>query len=461
MSGTTRLGLGTALVFGAVLQAGPATADVTFEIMGPGIALDVSADGSVVVGHGLGNHETFRWSEATGVVSLGPTADGTPAVSADGTRISATIFGPGESYRTQGLWTLGVGWQELMPPTPPDGGLMDGSYGSPWGISGDGQTLVGLYWLPAVGKAHASRWTQATGLVDLGARTGSSRANDVSYDGRVIVGWDEDPDGAWRAAVWVDGVQTILASNPGFTDAAAVSHDGTVAVGQDRDSVTSTQSEAASWWWNGTTWIRRRLGVLPGTFPGFGSVRGMSITADHRVIVGYNAFDNFNSTGFIWTEDTGMRDVEQFLIGHGIAPPADFDLLTLMAISDDGTTMVGYGRDIFPPYGNRWFRIRLSSPLAVGDEGASVLHLSAFPNPTRGAATIQLDLPQGGEVTLAVHDVAGRLVRRLASGMHPVGRTHVSWDGRDEVGGSVAPGIYYVRCSSGVLQKTAKIVRVR
>ncbi len=179
-----------------------ASAQVTFEFIGYGYATDISADGSVVVGNTEGAYETFRWTALDGIVPLGRASvpvlgvgAGGPDVSADGTMVSATIIGEDLTYVTQGRWTLGSGWEETMPPTPPDGGLMDNAYGSAWGLSEDGQTLVGLYWRPGQpgGSAHASRWTPATGVVDLGSGGGSCRANDANQDGTVIVGWDEDP----------------------------------------------------------------------------------------------------------------------------------------------------------------------------------------------------------------------------------------------------------------------------
>ena len=137
-----------AIAFAATF-ATTAAADVTIEFIGDNIyATDVSDDGSVVVGNTQGDYETFRWTGETGVVRLGRatfpvlgTGAGAPAVSADGTRVSATILGADSTYSTQGRWTAAAEppppgtWQETMPPTLPDGGLLDLSYGSAWGIS--------------------------------------------------------------------------------------------------------------------------------------------------------------------------------------------------------------------------------------------------------------------------------------------------------------------------------------
>lgn len=106
---------------------GAAHSTVTIEYLGPALPTDVSSDGSVIVGNLSGNYETFRWTEETGVVPLGRSSvevigvgAGTPDVSADGARVSATILGADSTYATQGLWTEGSGWLETMP--PPTGG---------------------------------------------------------------------------------------------------------------------------------------------------------------------------------------------------------------------------------------------------------------------------------------------------------------------------------------------------
>ena len=76
---------------------GTAHAEVTYEIIGIGLATDISADGSVVVGNTEGVYETFRWTEGDGIVPLGMASAivgsmaGSPDVSADGTMVSATI----------------------------------------------------------------------------------------------------------------------------------------------------------------------------------------------------------------------------------------------------------------------------------------------------------------------------------------------------------------------------------
>ncbi len=82
------------------------------------------------------------------------------------------------------------------------------------------------------------------------------------------------------------------------------------------------------------------------------------------------------------------------------------------------------------------------------------------PNPFRSSTAISFRLPEPGDYTLAVFDVAGRLVRRY-EGYGSAGETTVSWDGRDAAGQAVAPGIYYYRVTSTGFEETRKALVMR
>lgn len=357
------------------LSSSPVRAQATVEIIDGILATDVSADGSVIAGNTPGAYETARWTAADGVVPLGlatvpviGVGAGTPDVSSDGTKISATILSDDGLYATQGIWTLGSGWQQCIPPTLPDGGILDSSYGSAWGLSGDGNTLVGLYWRPGQpgGSAHPSSWTQAGGLVDLGTQSsgtcetcGSGRANAANSDGSVIAGWIENPDfGNWWPTVWVNGVRTVLRETEGFAEASGVSPDGSIVLGSSWFPPVGQFSveEAAAWRWDGSQWIEQRIGKLPGTSAPFGSVQAYSISADGSMIVGYNRFNGSSDTGFVWTQATGIISAEQYLASQGVTLTS-LDIATLSAISDDGSVIVGIGYDVRPPYPPKSFRI--------------------------------------------------------------------------------------------------------
>ena len=68
--------------------------------------------------------------------------------------------------------------------------------------------------------------------------------------------------------------------------------------------------------------------------------------------------------------------------------------------------------------------------------------------------------PLAAPVRLAAFDIAGRHVRLLASGPKEAGPHQVTWDGLDDGGRRLGPGVYLVRLQVGrdiVVRKTLLI----
>jgi probable HAF family extracellular repeat protein len=226
------------------LPGGPSTAGSD--------AYAISSNGSVVVGYGTAagrpipsggstasTREAFRWTAATGLVSLGVlpgSYQGTEAraVSSDG----AVIVGVGtnasgfpEAFR----WTAATGLQSL--------GFLPGcNQSTATGVSADGSVIVGYSKGSSIPE-KAFRWTQANGMVELGALPSgyvSSHANAISADGLVVVGQiatavGGDGSANREAFRWTQaGGYVVLGDLPGIevrSEAHAVSSDGSVVVG--------------------------------------------------------------------------------------------------------------------------------------------------------------------------------------------------------------------------------------
>jgi len=334
-----------------LLLVGIAKAEPTITWLGNNFPWDCSADGTVVVGNvGDGSYETFRWTTDSGVVRLGMcsacvlgTGGGTPNVSDDGDHVSATILGADSTYVTLGLWSKGIGWQEAIPPVPADGGLLDVSYGSCWGISGNGDVIVGFFWRPGqatTGLAHAATWSATSGFTELAPVIRSSRANSANYDGSVVVGWSETSFGNWQPTVWEDGGYTLLYEGEAWAEAGGVSNDGNIIVGNAYDPLTN-QVAATAWLRTSTGWQQQILGVLPGTFPGSGSAIAYSVSSNGDVIVGFNDFGNQTGAGFVWTLQEGLMSANDYITGLGLTLPTNFVVDNVTAVSNNGRVIVG------------------------------------------------------------------------------------------------------------------------
>jgi subtilisin family serine protease len=96
-----------------------------------------------------------------------------------------------------------------------------------------------------------------------------------------------------------------------------------------------------------------------------------------------------------------------------------------------------------------------------GLPGVERLAVRAMPNPFTGRTNLWVQLPAAGSVDLKVYDNNGRVVRTLASGTAVGTRALFPWDGRNERGQTVAPGIYFYRVKSATAEAWGKVVLSR
>ncbi len=81
------------------------------------------------------------------------------------------------------------------------------------------------------------------------------------------------------------------------------------------------------------------------------------------------------------------------------------------------------------------------------------------PNPFNPATTIHYDVPAGGgNVTLHIYDVAGRLVRTLVDDSQTAGQKTIGWNGTNNTGTRVASGVYFYRMKAPGFTQTRKMV---
>jgi hypothetical protein len=84
-----------------------------------------------------------------------------------------------------------------------------------------------------------------------------------------------------------------------------------------------------------------------------------------------------------------------------------------------------------------------------------------YPNPFNPATEIAFSLPEPGYVSLKIYNIAGQLVRTLASGSYQAGEHFVVWDGRNGENEGVASGVYFYVLSTdrGRVTKSMTLLR--
>ncbi len=87
--------------------------------------------------------------------------------------------------------------------------------------------------------------------------------------------------------------------------------------------------------------------------------------------------------------------------------------------------------------------------------------LSARPNPFNPRTELRFRLAEAGPARLAIYDLGGRLVRRLADGFFEAGENVRAWDGADDAGRALPSGQYQARLDAGRERVVLKLSLVR
>jgi probable HAF family extracellular repeat protein len=372
-------------------------------------ATDVSDNGTVVgmstssvwdVLNGSWGSEAFRWTAQTGMVGLGDFPGGffrsfATGVSSDGSVVvgRGSIEGNNEAFRwtsTAGMVGLGAIHATIVD--------SDAS-----GVSADGSVVVGKSIapgaLPGQGSNHdeAFRRTNSDGMVGLGlleSGDSGSVANNVSADGRVVVGYSYNSESfTIKAFSWTEvGGMVGLGDLPGGdfeSRATDVSEDGSFIVGSSH----SASGREAFRWTSANGMVG--LGDLPG-----GNFDSMAtgVSADGSVVVGNSRTESGNE-GFVWTLANGMQRLQDVLEANGTTGLDGWGPLTIESISSNGQWIVGTGTN--PSGFKEAFLVQTDLDLIQGFKINAGLNDAWYNPDTSGQGFFITVFPNLGAVSLA------------------------------------------------------------
>ena len=80
-----------------------------------------------------------------------------------------------------------------------------------------------------------------------------------------------------------------------------------------------------------------------------------------------------------------------------------------------------------------------------------------YPNPFNPETRISFDIPQKGNVKFTIYNIIGSEVRSLVNNDLEQGTYHVTWNGKDNFGRSVASGVYLYKLESNNNSVTKKM----
>jgi photosystem II stability/assembly factor-like uncharacterized protein len=92
---------------------------------------------------------------------------------------------------------------------------------------------------------------------------------------------------------------------------------------------------------------------------------------------------------------------------------------------------------------------------------SSPLQIQNYPNPFTSQTTISFCLTQPGMARLSIYDLSGRYISTLVNEMKPAGTHNVQWDGTNDTGRQISPGVYICKLISGTEMKSKIIILTR
>ena len=305
-------------------------------------AFGVSPDGALVVGQSNSGRgmEAFVWTQHDGMVGLGDFDEKQAFSLATAVSNNGLVVGRGR-HLTQDQafrWTRGEGL----------GGLVNHAEHAvsteALALSANGQRIVGNIFNKKSSTKHkmAFLWTDGSGIKELGDLPGGeewSLAHAVSADGQVVVGRSKSSNGI-EAFYWTEEKGMVplgdLSDGDFFSTALGISADGKVIVGF---GTTRIGVQAFRWTEStGMVW----LGEVPGVKAG--SV-AFDASKDGSVIVGTITYGEAGDEAFMWDSKSGFRHLATVL-KNDYALRNELKGWTLeqaLGVSDDGSTIVGFG----------------------------------------------------------------------------------------------------------------------
>jgi len=182
-------------------------------------------------------------------------------------------------------------------------------------------------------------------MVDLGSLGGgSTRANAISGDAHVIVGWEQHATGFRMGAKWVDGVEQLIAGPKGgpVGEASAVNRTGTIIVGT--NCTPDNVDPPTGWVWVSSQGIHcfpveRPDWVRPLPYSVF-----MKATSDDGLVIGGAYSFGLDSEALIWL-DGQVYFLRDYLRANGVPDAFRGWINTgfITGVTPDGRTLVGWG----------------------------------------------------------------------------------------------------------------------
>ena len=85
----------------------------------------------------------------------------------------------------------------------------------------------------------------------------------------------------------------------------------------------------------------------------------------------------------------------------------------------------------------------------TGINPGGAIFLQNYPNPFSKSTVIGYQLSESSQITLKIYNISGQEIRTLVNENQPAGKHSVVWDGTDNAGNAIGPGVYFYQLKTG------------
>jgi hypothetical protein len=169
-------------------------------------------------------------------------------------------------------------------------------------------------------------------------------------------------------------------------------------------------------------------------------------TGDNLVIMVYRT----------WCNDT-FSVYDMFKRRMGIIDRSLLEFSSSVTI-DPNNPPINYGPTMVIPTTTFYFdSVGIDSP----EIPVNNLILTDYPNPFNSQTTIKYEVNKAQTINLSIYNIKGQLVKTIVNEYKQKGQHDVTWEGKDNNGTDVCPGVYLCKLQYINIAKTLKILKIR
>ncbi len=183
---------------------------------------------------------------------------------------------------------------------------------------------------------------------------------------------------------------------------------------------------------------------------------------DNFLILKFNGSENHHTYEIYYIKKNELNNDEEYQVYFGatmydLQNTGDYEILISMRHTKELRPNYYISRDLTKIYKPDSLTGVSSNKILPN----SVELYQNYPNPFNPVTNIKFELNKSEIVTIKVYDVLGKEIKLLLEENLSAGEHNVQWNGKDNEGGTLPSGVYFIQMKAGKYQQTIKSVLLK